>query len=126
MKIKLRSGVDHVAESADARPLAMRRSFFAARARHYSSQPHSLALLLGAAIALLGVMGTAYYASFSGVLKPFDVDGELTNYFLRPRHLFGRAAVRRRLGCAWGGPHRGFATMGVARDRGVFRLHGRG
>jgi hypothetical protein len=61
-----------------------RSSSFAARAPQFSWQLHSLVAVLGAAIALLAAMGTAYYASFLGVLKPFDVDGELSNYIYFP------------------------------------------
>jgi hypothetical protein len=61
-----------------------RRSYFAARAPQFSWQLHSLFAVVGAAIALFAAMGAAYYTSFPGILKPFDLDGELSNYIYFP------------------------------------------
>src|SRR4051794_19425184 len=57
---------------------------FAARAPQFSWQLHTLAGFVAASIAFFAAMGGAYYASFLGVLKPFNLDGELTNFIYFP------------------------------------------
>jgi hypothetical protein len=57
---------------------------FAARAPQFSWQLHTVAGFVAASIAFFAAMGGAYYASFLGVLKPFDLDGELSNFIYFP------------------------------------------